>query len=223
MNDIFGYCGCTDYSLLAAEEAMARWGRTSLTWTITGLLPGYNRDKLREMYAAAWQSWIDVCGIRANYTDGPADVNMGSGTIDGANGTLAWSELPPGDDRPLKQKYDTAERWDDVMVLAVASHELGHALGLGHLSAGNLLQPYYSRSITKPQVGDIAEVVRRYGQPLPKPSPSDPPDPPAGEITIQIAGASPTVEATGTAALTLRVPRVDGLKIRIPGYKVVPE
>lgn len=220
MADIFGVCGCTDFSLLAAEDTVARWGRTSITWTITGLLPGYTRERLKTVYTKAWQQWMDVCGLTVHYTDGPADVNMGSGMIDGQNGTLAWSELPNGSDNPLNQKYDTAEQWDDVMVLAVATHETGHAIGLSHLSAGNLLAPYYSRSITAPQSGDIAEAVKRYGKSNPRPNPTDPPPPPAGEVVLEIGGVTPRIEATTAGKLRVYLPRVPGLTFEIPGYKV---
>lgn len=221
MIELFGHCGCPDYLLAQAAEAVAKWSRNSVTWTITGALPGYAIDKLRPLYAKAWANLMAVCGVQLRYTEGPADITMGSGWIDGPNGTLAWSELPPGDDRPLQQRYDTGEQWDDAMIVGVAGHEGCHALGLPHGPAGALMAPYFNRKIVTPQDWDIAELRKRYGPP-PSPGPGTPPADP-GNIVIEISGTEPTVEAISAKNLALRVPRVEGLRIRIPGYKVVPE
>jgi hypothetical protein len=50
------------------------------------------------------------------------------------------------------------------MAVSVICHELGHALGLPHLNAGNLMAPYYDPDVTAPQKGDIEEIVKLYGK-----------------------------------------------------------
>lgn len=141
------------------------------------------------IYAQAAQQWNDVCGIElfavtaANQANIIADdYGNPRDQFGQRGGVLADSGLPYGatPQTQIPQRYDIAEAWDDVMLLAVATHELGHAIGLSHLSSGNLLAPIYDRRITKPQAGDIAEVVRRYGTPAPK----VPPTGGSGVVTI---------------------------------------
>lgn len=150
------------------------------------------RDAGAVMQQAAEQ-WNAVCGIELVRVTTESDANIvaddygNTGDQFGrAGGVLADSHLPCGATARtrLQQRYDTGERWTDEMLLAVACHELGHAIGLPHLSAGSLLQPYYDPRITKPQKNDIEEVVRRYGPPSPRPSPS--PLPPSGAPEVEV-------------------------------------
>lgn len=167
-------CGLPD--MMAAEEAMWPMKRVAFLSRLNLGLPNAGA-----IYAQGAQQWNDCSGIElfavtdislANiYAD---DYSNPRDSFGQRGGVLADSGVPFGATPKTKipQRYDTAEAWDDVMLLAVATHELGHAIGLGHLSKGNLLAPYYDRRITKPQAGDIEEVVRRYGRPQPKTPPT---------------------------------------------------
>lgn len=172
------FCGVPHsyLSLMAQEYIRPQWSKTSLTWSVAGNLPGLTLEMLNTIYAEAWEAWVAVCGITAaRILIQGADVNKTTGRIDGPGGVLAWSELPSGDDRPLTQRYDNSESWDQNFLRVVASHEIGHALGLPHLARGNLMQPTYDPTITKPQAGDIAEIQRRYGPPKTRPVPEPAP------------------------------------------------
>lgn len=185
------FCGVPDNFRLGAQQDCS-WSRKvadDLTWTITGWLDEFSREKLRAIYTEAWKYWSDVCNITPRYVSqvNQAWVRMGSGHIDNSAGTLAWSELPCGSDRALTQKYDTGEHWVDsdrptrntIDLVRVAAHEIGHVIGLNHGAEGTLLAPTYSTRIRKPQAGDIARVQKIYGKP--KTKPADPPtQPPAG-------------------------------------------
>lgn len=177
-----------------------RWDGTErpleIRWSVTGSLPGIPAQKLIEVYNAAWLSWMRVCGIMPSYVPNASEahVRMGSGRIDGASGTLAWSQLPCGPDQPLQQKYDSGEPWftglgrptnGRISLRAVACHEIGHVIGLDHLSQGNLLAPYYTADILEPQAGDIEEAVLRYGPPVAAPLPPEPDTP---DVLIEFGG-----------------------------------
>jgi predicted Zn-dependent protease len=153
-----------------------------------GMLGGVNMVDAVEQALAIWNG---VCGINLKMAANRsvAHIVIGRGSIDGPNGTLAWSELPCGFTksqwRQLQQKYDTGEMWTiaenppngKIDAVRVIAHELGHALGVQHLAMGNLMAPTYSTSIRYPQNGDIVEMLARYGKPVV-------PEPPAPVPTV---------------------------------------
>lgn len=174
-----------------------------------GMIQGITPELLAAVYTAAWNAWARVANIAPRQTANASEawVVMGSGRIDGPNGTLAWSYLPCAQiDEQLEQRYDVGEPWDTTIIgtptaqrvslLAVATHEIGHALGLDHGGSG-LMAPYYDPSKLAPQAGyDIDQMVARYGPPSGVVPPVDPPappvDPPAGtpDVIIEFNGQS---------------------------------
>lgn len=134
---------------------------------------------LREIGEFACMSWNQVCGINMQMTTNArtAHITMDTKAIDGPFGTLAYSELPcgfsPQQWRTLQQMYDIGE----LVVFAenppsnkvdggrIGTHEIGHAIGISHINAGNLMAPSYAPDIRFPQRGDIAEGRARYGLP----------------------------------------------------------
>ena len=196
------FCGWPDLLPMEAVESVCKWSQKKLTWTITGSLPGISSEQLQAAYRKAWGYWSAVCGVEPEF-DGynvtQSNVQMGTGAIDGGMGTLAWSQLPcqPNVVR-LQQLYDNKEQWvitegitqgGQIDLIRVAAHEIGHVLGIPHLAVGNLLAPTYSPALHKPQAGDIAEAVRRYGPVTMAP----PPPPPTEEITVTFAQPVTTI------------------------------
>ena len=186
-------CGCPD--MMAEAATLCRW--PSLPRVTYGLsnsfeMPGLTRKQVESELKLACDSWNAVCGINLQPAQPSEHVNIAirSEAMDGQGGTLAESFLPCGNVRAnttLNQRYDNRERWVIGMAQAVFAHEVGHAIGLSHLAAGNLLQPYYRASIKTPQAGDIREVLQRYGEPKkPTPPPVEPPPPADESMSVQI-------------------------------------
>lgn len=179
---------CAVKDKLEIGEGMPRWGKHDLKYAVLGALPQIPLESMKRAAQIAFDRWAAVCDIRASHVQNAgeaADILMSTGSIDGPGSVLAWSELPGnGTMRQLKQMYGKSENWviaDSVPVgpidlIRVMCHEIGHALGLAHLPAGNLLAATYSTTINKPQAGDTLAMVQRYGQP----KPVVPPTPPTG-------------------------------------------
>ncbi len=171
------FCGVVER--LDETDRVCRWPDRRVTWTVVGRLPHVSDGDQKDAFAQAWSYWSAVCGIEPLYTANArtAHVLMGAGGIDRAGGTLAWSEMPCGAARQLQQKYDTQETWvlaehpgrRQIDLVRVAAHEIGHVLGIPHLTAGALMAPAYSPAIRRPQDADIREAVRRYGPPSQEP------------------------------------------------------
>lgn len=180
------FCSYPDRMAVEELSGPARWGIRSLTWSLVGSIPGLSNEDAKAAFAEAWTGWTNAANLTATYTANAKTANIIKtvGGIDRSGGTLAWSELPNGNDGQLTQKYDAHERWiiaenppsASIDLVRVARHELGHALGISHIGGNNLLAPTYSSRIRGLQAGDVAEIVKRYGaRQAPPPTPGIPP------------------------------------------------
>lgn len=165
-------CGLPDFNI-SGSDVPCKWPMPKITYYSKLTLPGITSDQADAAYDAAFAQWAGVCNIEPVRVGDPAQANIfaksGAGKkvgLDDRGGTLAWSELPcnVSANMQLDQMFDEAEEWSFNMAVAVICHELGHALGLAHLSRGNLMAPYYDPNVRSPQKGDIAEMVALYGK-----------------------------------------------------------
>lgn len=154
---------------------MMAWPRDIiLTWALDHVPAHLSRTNIWLAFHLATTWWSDVCGVVFQPTTDltTALITVTFGPIDGPGGQIAWSDNIDCTVKRRLSKYDEAEDWtlsddpepDGVDFTRTAAHELGHLLGIPHLDAGNLMHGQYGR-VRKPQAGDIAEAVARYGPP----------------------------------------------------------
>ena len=170
-------CGLPDYLPMVSTEN--RFIDHKIKWNLENTFSGAGHDEVKAIFEEAWLAWERVCGILPSYDSNAAVVRSHFGRIDRRGGTLAYSELAPLNGRKfLEQRYDTRELWYldfhtpppsyKIDLLAVATHEDGHALGMPHIggNTGDLMNPMYDPSIRTPQEGDIKMGTDRYGEPI---------------------------------------------------------
>lgn len=203
-------CGLPDV-IAIQRDGRCLWPFKNLKVTFNNTVAKFSVEQIKQAFEEACKRWSDVCDLRftVEFSTSVSNSNIHAtfGVIDGRSNTLAWSELPCGSSRLLYQKYDSAENWEiylnananpsgNIDLVRVMCHELGHAIGIPHISNGNLMQPSYSPRIGKPQSGDIREAVARYGtprSPAPPPQPPATPQPPTPPVPPSIPGIPDTL------------------------------
>lgn len=191
-------CGLPDHRLVTAES---RWRKRTLTYHVAGYVPGLSRQDQEDLIALAWRDWIAVADLTASRAANAAsaDIVIGTGRgpgqgFDGPAGTLAWAQLPKGDDRQLMMRFDVDELWvrsgsdRGILFRNVACHEIGHLLGLDHSSVRTaLMAPYYAPGVAAPQANDdVVQIRALYGPP-------QTPTAPAGRrLVLDFDGPIPT-------------------------------
>lgn len=176
------------------EEAtsLPKWASNNLTYYIGSRDSDMPKEKWDECFRLAFSYWSEITPLVFNQTNSQSEANLiintGRGRqndFDGPSGTLAYFELPPYANYKgqLKGMWDADELWtidgNGILLVNVACHEIGHALGLNHSNISSaLMAPYYNRNIAKPQSNDdIPRMQARYGKPVTGTTPTPTPQP----------------------------------------------
>lgn len=121
-------------------------GSAELTYYVGTAPAGVNQatfESAVEEALAAWSEVIDVEFTETAVPDLPDSIDLEFGQIDGSYGTLAQAWFPD-DVNPARIAgdvlFDASENWEvgnadpnAFDLTLVAAHEIGHALGIGHL------------------------------------------------------------------------------------------
>lgn len=178
---------------LSNFRAISAWDRLDLTYFFINDTRKIAGDREQEIVRQAFDLWAEQSPLTFTEVSDPAEADIligwasrdhGDGDpFDGPGDVLAHASYPnPYTDRQVFLHFDDDERWTDnpnqnVNLLSVAAHEIGHNLGLDHSRDPESLM-YASYSGPHPFLGedDIAGVQSLYG--LNKPSEPAPEAPP---------------------------------------------
>ncbi len=178
---------------ISKYRAISQWGKTSLSYFFVNGTNKINGETERDLIRAAFKLWADETPLSFNEAADPAQADILIGWAEGEHGdgdpfdgpgdVLAHASYPnPYNDRQVFLHFDDSERWvnsetQNVDLLTVAAHEIGHNLGLDHSSDPNALMfPSYSGPHRSLGNDDIAGVQSLYGLAAqPAESPEAPP------------------------------------------------
>lgn len=166
---------------------------TTITYSYSNLLNGQlggglGAVTIRAVVREAFSRWAAVAPLRfvevrdvgpapsaADYdATGKPMIRLGHRPIDGAYGVLAYGYYPGDSGLSGDVQFDTGERWTvnpatGQDLLEVATHEIGHALGLGHSTAAtSVMRASYSGyfnglGTSKLFADDVAGIRALYG------------------------------------------------------------
>lgn len=186
------FCGVTaQYADKHPETLDAKLGTLTPSWCLQAEIRPFTDAQTRQYLADAFGRWSKVCGVTFRETTDARTANfviLSHDFRDGPAGVLADCQLPWGGQQ--RMRFDVQTRWvasinppaGSIDIIAVASHEMGHGLGLEHLPLGgqvDLMEPFYRPGLRDPQAAETALVVRMYGEP--KKKAADPPPGPTGK------------------------------------------
>lgn len=219
-------CARPDHSLLrsgAITESI--WARKHLTYYVSRRDTDMSTARWDEILELAFDAWANVSGLTFERVDttNKAKLIMSVGTgethnFDGPGRVLAWAQLPPtrNYDGQLLMRFDTNETWTEygsgrgIHLVNVATHEIGHMLGLDHSSVSTaLMAPFYNARLKDPQQNDdVTRVQNFYGKGTgspPIPTPEPPPTPnPEPEPDVPAPSDLRALLGEGTVTLTWR-------------------
>jgi hypothetical protein len=180
---------------IAAYQAISQWDQLEIAYYFINDTNKLNGDSERELVRQAFDLWAEQTPLSFTEVNNRADADIVIGWASGEHGdgdpfdgpgdVLAHASFPnPFDDRTVFLHFDDDERWvnsnsQNVDLLTVAAHEIGHTLGLGHSTDPEALMfPSYRGPHRFLGTDDIAGAQSLYGaESAQQPGPSAPEGP----------------------------------------------
>ena len=180
-------------SPVSEYRAISQWGKIAITYYFINGTDKISSNREQDLIRAAFNLWGDQTPLTFSEVSDPsqADILIGwaerehgdGDPFDGPGDVLAHASYPnPYDNRKVFLHFDDAEKWVDsetqnIDLLTVAAHEIGHNLGLDHSNdPKSLMYPSYSGPHRFLGADDIAGIQSLYGLAAePAQSPETPP------------------------------------------------
>lgn len=155
-----------------------KWKKNDLTWKILTYSDKLTVNQQRLAIENSFKRWEDASGLNFKETNQTADINIdftsgnhGDGinnAFDGPGGVLAHAFYPEDG----RAHFDDEELWvyhesEGPEIEVVATHELGHSLGLSHtVVRGAIMAPFYQEYADNFPLheDDILGIQSHYGK-----------------------------------------------------------
>uniref|UniRef100_A0A8C4QSN6 Matrix metallopeptidase 19 n=1 Tax=Eptatretus burgeri TaxID=7764 RepID=A0A8C4QSN6_EPTBU len=191
------------------RNSHGRWSKNRLTYRISNVTPDMSNAAVRKAFNQAFNQWSKVSPLRFfETTSSQSDIvisfarrnHYDGHPFDGPGRTLAHAFFPEDG----RIHFDEDETWTDnqrnINLMVVATHELGHTLGLTHSNHPSaVMAPFYSgyRNPFNLHANDISRIQQIYGPPPKKPAvpvptvkplPGNVPNPCSGHVDAMTSG-----------------------------------
>lgn len=173
-----------DYSLVGAKWGSPELGTAggTVTWAVDDSISQADLQSIN----AAFAEWSEVANIQFQQVSSTAvsDIDFSEGAIDGASNVLgvASYSFSGGQLQNADIEFDSADNLSGSELTLVATHEIGHAIGLDHYNgAPAVMNSTANFSLDSLTQSDIDGVLALYG---------------ANTTDMSDAGTTPTDTAT---------------------------
>uniref|UniRef100_A0A8D2ZL79 Collagenase 3 n=1 Tax=Scophthalmus maximus TaxID=52904 RepID=A0A8D2ZL79_SCOMX len=146
-------CGVPDVENFSFYPERPKWRNHTITYMVAKYTPDMKREDVEKSFRSALKMWSDATPLRfIRVNHGKADIvfsfaRRDFSPFDGPGGVLAHA-FQPGDGIGGDVHFDEDETWtagrQGYSLFAVATHELGHSLGLTHsMDPSAIMYPNY--------------------------------------------------------------------------------
>ncbi|XP_037697117.1 matrix metalloproteinase-26-like [Choloepus didactylus] len=173
-------CGVRDVADYSVAPGRPRWNKHTLTYSIINYPYGMKPSTVEDIIRDAVSIWSSVTPLIFQQVEGQeADIKIsfwalahGDGwPFDGPGGVLAHAFFP-NSETPGVVHFDKEEHWSTsyrgINLFLVATHELGHSLGLYHSRNQNsIMYPTYEYQDPRTfhlSADDIRRIQQLYGR-----------------------------------------------------------
>jgi hypothetical protein len=164
-------------------SGLKKWGSNHITYYLDSFPNSLTQEAWVGVYEESFKRISAVCNLTFERVTNKSDggIIIDSDFIDGPSNILGETELPNTSNFSgnLSELIDKDEKWltlgqtgKGIYLVNVVTHESCHALGVGHCMTDptQLMAPYYSPNVDRPQSWDINQLQMRYGPPTTNPT-----------------------------------------------------
>merc|ERR1712121_444169 len=145
------------------------WPKKHLTYKMTKYGTKLGKSTVDKVLKEAFNKWAEVSGLsfslaRNNRPDidlSFVELEHGDGYPFSGHPLGAWAHASAPEDGKIH--FDDSKPWDSIRFMRFAVHEIGHSLGLDHVSNEESVM-YQTPFRTALHANDIGEIQRLYGK-----------------------------------------------------------